>query len=286
MWLQPHSKGDTMTRLETRITVWAPLLAISLLVWASVSGTAFADYEIVDVTNGGTIKGVAIWKGKIPTIPPLAVKADLDTCGETVPSPVLKVDPKSKGLQNVLVYLEQVEKGKAPEEKYWLHMGKDGSGKVADTENCQFKEHLLPIVRTQQVAIINFDPILHNPHFFTDKHGSIFNVAMPAPNKEVDKTLLRAVGVGLVYQCDVHVHMNGYAAGFDHPYFAITDAEGKFEISGVPPGTYNLVAWHEGYKIEKMNSSRPVYDEPHIIQMDVDVKPKATLEERFEFPVR
>ena len=103
-----------MTRLETRITVWAPLLAISLLVWACVSGTAFADYEIVDVTNGGTIKGVAIWKGKIPTIPPLAVKADLDTCGETVPSPVLKVDPKSKGLQNVLVYLEQVEKGKAP----------------------------------------------------------------------------------------------------------------------------------------------------------------------------
>ena len=275
-----------MTRLETRITVWAPLLAISLLVSASISGAAFADYEIVDVTNGGTIKGVAIWKGKVPTIPPLAVKADLDTCGETVPSPVLKVDPKSKGLQNVLVYLEQVEKGKAPEEKYWLHMGKDESGKVAGTENCQFKEHLLPIVRTQQVAIINFDSILHNPHFFTDKHGSIFNVAMPAPNKEVDKTLLRAQGVGLVYQCDVHVHMNGYLAGFDHPYFAITDAEGKFEISGVPPGTYNLVAWHEGYKIEKMLSSRPVYDEPHIIQMDVDVKPKATLEERFEFPVR
>jgi hypothetical protein len=80
--------------------------------------------------------------------------------------------------------------------------------------------------------------------------------------------------------------MNGYLAGFDHPYFAVTDAEGKFEISGVPPGTYNLVAWHEGYKIEKMLSSRPVYDEPHIIQVDVDVKPKATLEQRFEFPVR
>ncbi|OAI45620.1 hypothetical protein AYO43_07905 [Nitrospira sp. SCGC AG-212-E16] len=266
---------------------WFGFTALTVLIVIGWSERVLAqEYQVTDVSNGGTIKGVATWKGKIPVIPPLSVKADLDTCGETVPSPVLKVDPKSKGLQHVLVYLEQVDKGKAPEDKYWLHMGKDESGKVADTEVCQFKEHILPFVRTQQVAIINFDPILHNPHFFTDKHGSIFNVAMPTANKEVDKTLLRAQGVGLAYQCDVHVHMSGYAAGLDHPYFALTDAEGKFEISGVPPGTYTLVAWHEGYKIEKMASSRPVYDEPHIIQMTVAVKSKETLEEHFEFPVR
>jgi polysaccharide lyase family 4-like protein len=270
---------STMTRPLRFLLIVSTMFAVPLL------GTAVAEYEVIDVSNGGTIKGVAIWKGAVPKIPLLAVKADLDTCGETAPSPVLKVDPKTRGLQNVLVYLEQVEKGKAPEDKYWLHMGKDNSGKEPGTELCQFKEHILAFVRTQQVAIINFDPILHNPHFFTDKHGSIFNVAMPTPNKEVDKTLLRAHGVGLAYQCDVHVHMNGYAAGFDHPYFAITDAEGKFEISGVPPGIYTLVAWHEGYKIEKMASSRPVYDEPHIIQMTVDVKPNGTLEEHFEFPV-
>jgi hypothetical protein len=270
-----------------RESSWCLAIASGFLCLLGLVNSALGEgYQVIDVSNGGTIKGVAIWKGKIPTIPPLAVKADLDTCGETSPSPVLKVDPKTKGLQNVLVYLEQVESGKAPAEKYWLHMGKDESGKVADTQVCQFKEHILPFVRTEQVAIINFDPILHNPHFFTDKHGSVFNVAMPTPNKEVDKTLLRAQGVGLAYQCDVHVHMSGYAAGLDHPYFALTDAEGKFEISGVPPGTYTLVAWHEGYKIEKMASSRPVYDEPHIIQMTVDVKSKETLEEHFEFPVR
>jgi hypothetical protein len=199
---------------------------------------------------------------------------------------VLKVDPKSKGLQNVLVYLEQVENGKAPEQKYWLHMGKDESGKEPGSELCQFKEHILAFVRTVPVAMINFDPILHNPHFFTANRSSVFNVAMPTPNREIDHTLLRDHGIGLPYQCDVHTHMSGYAAGFDHPYFAITDAEGKFEISGVPPGTYTLVAWHEGYKIEKTVSSRPVYDDPHIIQMTVDVKPKQTLEEDFEFPVR
>ncbi len=275
-----------MTRIKTRITDWSCILAISLLVLAGGSEAAFAEYEVINVSNGGTIKGVATWEGEIPTIPPLPVKADLDTCGETAPSPVLKVDPKSKGLQHVLVYLEQVEKGKALEEKYWLHMGQDQTGKEPDTQLCQFKEHILAFVRTQLVAIINFDPILHNPHFFTANRGSIFNVAMPTPNREVDHTLLRGLGVGLPYQCDVHTHMSGYIAGFDHPYFAITDAAGKFEIHGVPPGTYTLVAWHEGYKIKKIDSSRAVYDDPHIVRQKVDVKPKETVDTRFEFPVR
>ena len=69
------------------------------------------------------------------------VKADLDTYGETVPSPVLKVDPKSKGLQNVLVCLEQVEKAIAPEQTYWLHMGKDESGKEPGSQLCHYFGH-------------------------------------------------------------------------------------------------------------------------------------------------
>jgi hypothetical protein len=261
-------------------------LAAVLLLAVPLLGTALAEYQVVDVSNGGTIKGVAIWKGAIPKIPPLPVKADLDTCGETVPSPVLQVNPKNSGLRHVLVYLEQVEQGKAPADKYWLHMGKDESGKEPDSVLCQFKEHILAFVRTQPVAMINFDPILHNPHFFNAKHGSVFNIAMPSPNREIDHTLLRDYGVGLPFQCDVHTHMSGYAGGFDHPYFAVTDAEGKFEIAGVPPGAYTLVAWHEGYRIEKMVSSRPLYDEPHIVQKPVDVKSKDTVEVHFEFPVR
>jgi hypothetical protein len=264
----------------------ARCLMMGVLFVPTLHTTVRADYQVVDVSDGGTIKGVVIWKGEVPMIPPLVVKADMDTCGETVPSPVLKVDPKSKGVPSTLIYLEQVEKGKAPADKYWLHMGKDASGKEPGSEICQFKEHIFAFVRTQPAAIINFDPILHNPHFFNDKKGTVFNIAMPTPNREVAHTLLRGQGVGLPYQCDVHVHMNGYTGGFDHPYFAVTDAEGKFEMAGVPPGTYTLIAWHEGYKIDKLVSSRPVYDDPHIIQKKVDVKSKDTVEAHFEFPVR
>ena len=263
---------------------WIPTLIMGVVFTLGLIGTAFAEYQVIEVTNGGTIKGVATWKGEIPKVPPLKVFADMDTCGEKEDSPVLLIDPKTKGIRLVLVYLEDVQKGKAPEPKYWLHMGK--SEKEPNSHVCRFEEHVFATVRTSDVALINFDAILHNPHFFTEKHASIFNVAMPTPNREIDKKILRARGVGIRFQCDVHVHMNAYLSSFEHPYFAVTDAEGKFEITGVPPGKYKLVAWHEGYNITKFVSSRPSYDEPHVITREIEVKPSQTLEEHFEFPVR
>ena len=46
-------------------------------------------------------------------------------------------------------------------------------------------------------------------------------------------------------KCDIHGWMNSWIVVVDHPYHAITDAEGNFVIENVPPGTYTLEAWHE-----------------------------------------
>ncbi len=259
------------------------LCALCLAVFADVS-LGFADYEVIDVTDGGTIKGQAIWKGAIPKIPPLKVFADLDRCGTQVPSPVLRIDPATNGIQHVLIYLERVERGKAAEPAYRLSMGKRAAD--AATEPCQFQQHVFPFVRSSEVALINFEPVLHNPHFFNDKHGSLFNLAMPTADREITTKLVRARGVGLRLQCDVHVHMNAWVAALDHPYFAVTDEQGWFEINGIPPGSYTLVAWHPGYNIVKFASSRPLYDDPHVIRQTVTMSPKAQVEHRFEFPVR
>ena len=268
-----------MNRAKT-LTSWI----VPILVMGSIgagAGSVFAElYQVIDVTDGGAITGVATWNGELPEIPRIEIDADMSSCGEEAPSQALLVNPKNKGVQYVLVYLEQVEKGKAPENKYWLHM-----------VDCQFKQHIFPFVRSQVMAMVNYDPFVHNPHFFNAKHASLLNVPMPVPGQEIDHKFLQTPlknekGV-MRLQCDVHNNMNAYWAGFNHPYFAVTDADGNFEISGVPPGKYTLVAWHEGYKvIIREAAGRPIYDRPHIRQQEIEIKPNETIKVGFEFPVR
>lgn len=261
------------------------------LVLMLVTGVAEAAsdevYQVINVTDGGTIKGVASWKGDIPELPLFGDIVHPEVCGETQQSEALMVDTKNKGVRWVLVYLDRIEKGKAPAEKYWLHMGLDKTNKVPGTVACQFKEHIFPFVRSQVVAMVNYESILHNPNFFDERHVSVLNMVMPTPYREVAHTILQYHGKGVMsYQCDIHSHMNGYWAGFHHPYFTVTDVNGKFEISGVPPGKYTLVGWHEGYKIVRMDVARPTYDQPHVIRREIEVKPNETVDVHFEFPVR
>lgn len=266
--------------MTPKLSLSVRYMALCAFLLLGVSAPVLAEpYQVIDVTNGGTITGVATWKGEVPELPPIELQADTNLCGEEVPSQALQVNPKNNGVRHVLVYLEQVEKGKAPADKYSLHM-----------VGCQFREHLFPFVRSQVMAMVNSDPILHNPHFFNSRHISLLNIPMPLQSQELDHKYLQIPGKNengvMQFQCDIHSDMNGYWAGFAHPYFAVTDADGKFEISGVPPGKYILVAWHEGYKVIREESSRPFYDRPHIRRQEIEVKPRETVEVRFEFPVR
>ena len=266
--------------LARTLAYWiVPPLIMGLM--GTGSWLAYAEpYQVIDVTDGGTITGVATWKGELPDIPPIEIAADTNICGEEATSQALLVNAKNNGVSFVLVYLEGVEQGKAPADKYWLHM-----------VNCQFTEHIFPFVRTQVMAMVNHDPFFHNPHFFNSRNASLLNVPMPEPDVEIDhkflRTPLRNEKGMMRLQCDVHNNMNAYWAGFNHPYFAVTDADGKFEIRGVPPGKYTVVAWHEGYKVlTKEASGRPLHDRPHTRQQEIDVKPKETINVGFKFPVR
>jgi len=268
--------------LRTRTLVLA--LTIAVIGPTFLVSPTLAKYKVEKVEDGGTIRGVAKWKGAIPTIPPLKVFADSKICGKTVPSPVLQIN-KHKRVRFVLVYLEKIDHGKPPEDLEVLHMGK--TPKRPDSPLCNFEEHVFPYERKTVMGFINYETIMHVPHAFAEKGGTLFDIALPTPNQLVKHHEPRVKGVGLVFQCEVHVHMNGWLAGFDHPYFAITDREGKFEIDDVPAGEYTIVAWHEGYNILKFDEQkRPHYDEPHIIKEAIKVKPGGTVGVHFTFPVR
>ena len=95
----------------------------------------------------------------------------------------------------------------------------------------------------QPLQIINSDPTLHNIHALP-KANKEFNNGQPIQGMKMTHTW-ETKEVMVPFKCDVHGWMNAYVGVLDHPYFAVTGKDGKFDLKTVPPGTYTIEAWHE-----------------------------------------
>jgi len=128
----------------------------------------------------------------------------------------------------------------------------------------------------------NSDAILHNTHGFIGK-PTVFNLALPNRDQMIDITRrLTRPGVVRVV-CDAHPHMSAWMIVHDSPYYAVTDERGAFRIDGVPPGSYKVTMWHEGFRLKGLDKDgRPLYDEPRTVTKDVTIAPGATATVDFE----
>jgi hypothetical protein len=95
----------------------------------------------------------------------------------------------------------------------------------------------------QPIEIVNSDPTLHNIHALPNANQE-FNMGQPIQGMKMTRTFT-AREVMVPFKCDVHGWMNAYVGVLDHPYFAVTDSDGRFELKSLPPGTYTVEAWHE-----------------------------------------
>jgi hypothetical protein len=95
----------------------------------------------------------------------------------------------------------------------------------------------------QAYRILNSDGILHNIHTLPKINPS-FNRGMPGNVKEAGTKFDKPESVFQI-KCDVHPWMSAYIGVFTHPFFSATSTDGKFTISGLDPGTYEITAWHE-----------------------------------------
>lgn len=209
-----------------------PALILGVLtLGVSVTGSA---YEVITVTNGGSIQGVVKIAGSAPTVPPIKTTKNQDYCGASINNPLYEVG-KDGGLKNVEVFLKGVEKGKA----------NPGGTITLTNTHCMFDPRVQGSSVGQQIKIASDDPILHNTHpQNNDTNATIYNIALPFKGFSVTKPLPSTPELIRV-KCDAHEWMRAWIWEFDHPYYATTDADGHFEIKDVPPGTYTVVAWHE-----------------------------------------
>jgi hypothetical protein len=116
---------------------------------------------------------------------------------------------------------------------------------VIDQRSCVYGPRVAGVRVGQRLQIRNDDNLLHNVHALSASNNG-FNVGQPAAGMVFD-VVPKSPEVMLKLGCDVHRWMTAFVGVMPHPYFAVTDAGGRFTIARVPPGTYTVKTWHEQF---------------------------------------
>jgi len=156
---------------------------------------------------------------------------------------------KAKGVKNsadAIVYIEKIP-GKtfsAPKEHAKM-----------DQKNLRFHPHVLPIVAGTTVDFLNSDDVLHNV-FSPDPCADKMNLGT-WPKGQTRSYTYKNAGCVTVMLCNVHPEMEAYVLALETPYYAVSAADGKYEIKDVPPGKYELKIWHEKLKAQIVSVEVP-----------------------------
>jgi len=235
-------------------------------------------YQAISLANGGNITGTVKWAGPQPHLTTLPITKDPQICdpesAKTRDLERLIIGPQG-GVANTVVYLQNVSRGKAfdlPQQRRFL-----------DQKHCRYEPHILLVPRNELLEMKSSDATLHTIHM---DGAASYNLPFPFPNQVISRPMQSPGLVNL--KCNGgHVWMNAEMFVVSHPYYAVTDESGRFELTNVPPGEYVIVAWHEGWSVAREESTfdvltekrveRPVFNSPKVVEKKVTVSPNETV---------
>jgi len=199
----------------------------------------------------GTIKGQVLWAGgDVPVQKQPNLSQDKDAClgaakaqGKEILTQNYVVNGKTKGVKYVVVWLVDAKDVKAA---LPINPNLPAPAKKVEMDQpcCFFEPHILCLREGQVLEAKNSAPVPHNYKIDSVPPNPSLNQLIP-PGKSLDIEGWKAANAPSKVSCTIHPWMNGYIRVFAHPYYAITDENGNFEIKDAPAGTYNIVMWQE-----------------------------------------
>ena len=187
-------------------------------------------------TATAVVKGVVKFTGTRPAAAHISMNAD-PSCAKLHPGGMTNEDVVTStdgGLENAVVFISEGLGDRTfdpPPQP--VNMEQKG---------CMYWPHVVAVRANQELDITNNDATTHNLHP-TPNNNREWNRAQP-PGTRVDATFAREE-IAIPMKCNVHPWMRSYIAVIKHPFFAVTDKTGTFELKNLPPGEYTIEAWHE-----------------------------------------
>jgi len=192
----------------------------------------------LQATLAGEISGTVTLKGTPPPEKDITPLKNDPNCGKlwtTMPTTHFYVVGANGGLADVFVTLKGFS-GKSS--------GASAPPVVLDQKNCIYAPQILAIQTDQKLLARNSDPVAHNVHPTPAVPGNKEDNKMQVPGAPDLTFTFPKPELFLKVLCNVHSWMFAWVCVEDHPYFAVTDAQGKFTIKDVPDGKYTLAAYH------------------------------------------
>lgn len=193
----------------------------------------------VAVAAEGALEGTIKFEGKVPKLKGLKMDADPECLNKhsTPPKSEALVLGDGNTMGNIFVSI----KSGLPKKEY----APPSQAVVIDQVGCIYDPHVVGLVAGQEFMFKNSDGILHNVHALP-KTNRPFNLAMPGSVTESEQKEFKKIEEKpFRIKCDVHPWMNTWVRVMSHPYFDVTEADGKFKIAGLPAGKYEVEFWHE-----------------------------------------
>ena len=244
-----------------KVTVLPPNLDSDAAGSIGTSGDATATKSGDGSPGGGvgTIRGRVFLTGTAPSLPPLFVQdaeiKDKEVCAEfDVPDERLVLGTDN-GVANVFVYLKKKPKG-SPD------VGPSEATLIFDQKSCQFLPRCMIVQSGQTVKVLSDDSIAHNTHTNPRRNQGVSSLVSPGDREGVLELVYGRSEDPFSVTCDFHAWMKAYHLPLDHPYGAVTDENGNFEIADIPAGDQEFVVWHESAKGQKLERGLKIKVEP------------------------